>query len=176
MLQQQQQFNEILAWHVARPLIAFQRYLQQVTPLIEERQRESAVTTVQALSALADEIAKRWESMVAREQRYEARTGDRGRQGAALLEEDELVAAAVEGEGRTRHARCDVLHVEGEHGAQVPLRHLGGGRHALPLVECLPLRLCGLSHELGDEYLAQCRAPRAPAQAGALEEHVGLFE
>ncbi len=73
MLQQQQQFNEILAWHVARPLIAFQRYLQQVSPLVERRQREGAVTTIQALSALADEIAKLWESMVAREQRYEAR-------------------------------------------------------------------------------------------------------
>jgi SAM-dependent methyltransferase len=88
MLQQQQQFNDVVAMHVARPLIAFQRYLQEVRPLVEAKQRDAALTTVQttvqALSALADEIAKRWESMVAREQRYEARVSALTRDGAEL--------------------------------------------------------------------------------------------
>jgi O-antigen chain-terminating methyltransferase len=98
MLQRQQQFNSAVAAHLARnaagerearlaferaftSLAAFHvhliRYLQQVTPFVESKDREAVATVhrylADGLSALADELAKRWESMLAREQRYEAR-------------------------------------------------------------------------------------------------------
>jgi len=98
MLQRQQQFNSAVAGHLARnaagerearlvferaftALAAFHvhliRYLQQVTLFVESKDREAVATVhrylADGLSALADELAKRWESMLAREQRYEAR-------------------------------------------------------------------------------------------------------
>jgi O-antigen chain-terminating methyltransferase len=98
MLQRQQQFNSAVAAHLARnaagerearlaferaftSLAAFHvhliRYLQQVTPFVESKDREAVATVhrylADGLSALADELAKRWESMLAHEQRYEAR-------------------------------------------------------------------------------------------------------
>jgi O-antigen chain-terminating methyltransferase len=98
MLLQQQQFNGAVADHLARnaagerevrlaferafaTLAAFHlhlmRYLQQITLFVESKDREAVATVHRylsdGLSALADELAKRWESMVAREQRYEAR-------------------------------------------------------------------------------------------------------
>jgi O-antigen chain-terminating methyltransferase len=54
-------------------LIAF---LQQVTPYVDTKDRESAggaLVLNASLSALAESDAKRWESMAAREQRYESR-------------------------------------------------------------------------------------------------------
>lgn len=70
MLQQQQTFNHVIAYNLARPLTTFHlqliHYLRQVSLLLEYRVSDG-------MSALADELAKRWESMVAREQRYEGR-------------------------------------------------------------------------------------------------------
>jgi len=51
--------------------------LQQITLFVESKDREAVATVHRYLSdgvsALADELAKRWESMLARDQRYEAR-------------------------------------------------------------------------------------------------------
>ena len=120
MLQQQQQFNDVLAWHVARPSIAFQRYLQEVTPLVERRQREAVVTTVQALSALADEIAKRWESMVAREQRYEARV-------SALAENAAELRTAIASLQHLSHAMKREMERVLAAGIAAPAAAVGGG-------------------------------------------------
>lgn len=52
-------------------------YLQQITAYVDTKDRDSgsgALVLNAALSALAEDIGKRWESMTAREQRYEART------------------------------------------------------------------------------------------------------
>ncbi len=98
MLQRQHQFNGAVADHLARNAagerearLAFERafatlatfhlhliqYLQQITLFVESKDREAVATVHRylsdGLSGLADELAKRWESMVAREQRYEAR-------------------------------------------------------------------------------------------------------
>lgn len=51
-------------------------YLQQVTLYVDTRDRESAGKALivnAAVNGMAEELAKRWESLVAREQRYEAR-------------------------------------------------------------------------------------------------------
>jgi SAM-dependent methyltransferase len=51
-------------------------YLQQITLYVDGKDRETAGQALivnAALSGVADELAKRWESMVAREQRFEAR-------------------------------------------------------------------------------------------------------
>ena len=51
-------------------------YLQQITLYVDTRDRESAGKALivnAAVNGLAEEFAKRWESLVAREQRYEAR-------------------------------------------------------------------------------------------------------
>ncbi len=81
MLQQQQQFNHLVAYHLAGPQAAFNseliHYLQQITLMVDSKDREAAATLQRSLSdglsALADAIARRWESMLARDQRYEAR-------------------------------------------------------------------------------------------------------
>jgi SAM-dependent methyltransferase len=61
-------------------LIAFQSqlavYLQQITAYVDTRDREAsgrALIVNAAVNGVADDLAKRWESMVAREQRYDAR-------------------------------------------------------------------------------------------------------
>jgi SAM-dependent methyltransferase len=51
--------------------------LQQITPYVDTKDRDSAGAALvlnASLSAMADNLAKRWESMAAREARYEART------------------------------------------------------------------------------------------------------
>jgi SAM-dependent methyltransferase len=81
MLQQQQRFNHVVAYHLAHPVTAFHlqliHYLQHITLFVESKDREAVATMHRYLSdgmsALADEMAKRWESMVAREQRYDGR-------------------------------------------------------------------------------------------------------
>jgi SAM-dependent methyltransferase len=61
-------------------IVAFQQhlilYLQQITPYVDTRDREVAGRMIglsAAISGVGDELRKRWESMVAREQRYDAR-------------------------------------------------------------------------------------------------------
>ena len=52
-------------------------YLQQITAYVDTKDRESAggaLVLNAALSALAENTAKRWESLAARDQRYQART------------------------------------------------------------------------------------------------------
>ena len=114
--------------------------------------------------------------MVLALERDEARSRDERGELAPLLEEDELIAAAVERDRRARHARGQVLHVEGEHRAQVLLGDVRRGGHALALLERLALRLGRLAHELRDEDLPQRGAAGPPAEARALEQHVGLLE
>jgi SAM-dependent methyltransferase len=60
-------------------LVAFQtrliQYLQQVTPYVDTKDRATggqALIVNAAVNGVADELAKRWESMVAREQRFSA--------------------------------------------------------------------------------------------------------
>jgi len=51
-------------------------YLQQITLYVDTKDRETAGQALivnAALNGMAEELAKRWESLVAREQRYEAR-------------------------------------------------------------------------------------------------------
>ena len=51
-------------------------YLQQITLYVDTKDRDSAGKALivnAALNGMAEELAKRWESLVAREQRYEAR-------------------------------------------------------------------------------------------------------
>ena len=53
-------------------------FLQQITAYVDTKDRDTAggaLVLNASLSALAENMAKRWESMVAREQRYESRTG-----------------------------------------------------------------------------------------------------
>jgi SAM-dependent methyltransferase len=64
-------------------LIQFQTvlilYAQQITPYIDTKDREVAGLMhglAAGLSGLGDELQKRWESMVAREQRFESQVGD----------------------------------------------------------------------------------------------------
>lgn len=84
ILQQQQRFNHAVAYHVIAPQANFNseliHYLQQITLLVESKDRE-ATSTLQrqlsdGLSSLADAIAKRWESMLARDERHEARMSE----------------------------------------------------------------------------------------------------
>ena len=66
-------------------------YLQQITGFVDTKDRDSAGGTLvlnAALSAMAENLDKRWESMSAREQRYESRTG-------ALAAAHEELRAAV---------------------------------------------------------------------------------
>ena len=52
-------------------------YLQQITLYVDTKDRDAAggaLVLNSALSGVSEELAKRWESMAAREQRYEART------------------------------------------------------------------------------------------------------
>ena len=52
-------------------------YLQQVTAYVDTKDRDAAggaLVLNAAISGMAENVAKRWESMAAREQRYEART------------------------------------------------------------------------------------------------------
>ena len=51
-------------------------YLQQITAYVDTKDRDTAggaLVLNAALSGLAENLAKRWESLAAREQRYEAR-------------------------------------------------------------------------------------------------------
>ncbi len=53
------------------------QFLQQITGYVDTKDRDSAAGALvlnASLSAMADNLAKRWESMTAREQRYETRT------------------------------------------------------------------------------------------------------
>jgi SAM-dependent methyltransferase len=64
--------------------------LQQITPYVDTRDRDAAggaLVLNATLGAFGENIAKRWESMAAREQRYEARTG------AIASAQDDLRAA-----------------------------------------------------------------------------------
>jgi SAM-dependent methyltransferase len=97
MLRQQQEFNAAVAERLAvererhlaparafAALSAFHQhlilYLQQITLFVESKDREAVATVHRylsdGLSGLADAIAKRWESMLARDQRYEARLSE----------------------------------------------------------------------------------------------------
>jgi SAM-dependent methyltransferase len=52
-------------------------YLQQITLYVDTKDRDmagGALVTNAAISGVSEELAKRWESMAAREQRYESRT------------------------------------------------------------------------------------------------------
>ena len=109
-------------------------------------------------------LALEWHEACARDERGEL---------APALQEDELIAATVERDGRARHARGELLHVEAEHRTQVLLRHVRRGGHALKLLERLALRLGRLAHEFRDEDLPQRRAAGPPAEA-LFEQHVGL--
>jgi SAM-dependent methyltransferase len=54
-------------------------YLQQITPYVDTKDRQVAGmmhAMAAGLSGLSDEIQKRWESMVARERRYDAQVSD----------------------------------------------------------------------------------------------------
>jgi SAM-dependent methyltransferase/prefoldin subunit 5 len=65
--------------------------LQQITPYVDTKDRDtagSALVLNASLSAMAENLAKRWESMHAREQRYESRT-------AALAAAHEDLRAAI---------------------------------------------------------------------------------
>ncbi|HEX9365690.1 MAG TPA: methionine biosynthesis protein MetW, partial [Vicinamibacterales bacterium] len=56
-------------------------YLQQITLYVDTKDRETAGKALivnAALNALAEDLAKRWESLVTREQRYEARVAGLG--------------------------------------------------------------------------------------------------
>jgi SAM-dependent methyltransferase len=56
-------------------------YLQQITLYVDTKDRETAgqaLVVNAALNGMAEELAKRWESLVAREQRYEARVAGLG--------------------------------------------------------------------------------------------------
>jgi SAM-dependent methyltransferase len=56
-------------------------YLQQITLYVDTKDRETAGKALivnAALNGLAEDLAKRWESMIAREQRYEARVAGLG--------------------------------------------------------------------------------------------------
>jgi len=56
-------------------------YLQQITLYVDTKDRDTAGQALivnAALSAMAEDLAKRWESLVAREQRYEARVAGLG--------------------------------------------------------------------------------------------------
>jgi SAM-dependent methyltransferase len=67
--------------------------LQQITPYVDTKDRDSAggaLVLNAALSALGDNIAKRWESMAAREHRFEARTA-----AIAAAHDDLRVASAA---------------------------------------------------------------------------------
>jgi O-antigen chain-terminating methyltransferase len=51
-------------------------YLQQITPFVDTKDREVAgrmIGLTAAIDGVGDEVLKRWESMVAREQRYDAK-------------------------------------------------------------------------------------------------------
>ncbi len=63
-------------------LIAFQsrliQYLQQITAYVDTKDRHTAgraLVVNAAVNGVADDLAKRWESMVAREQRFDAKVG-----------------------------------------------------------------------------------------------------
>jgi SAM-dependent methyltransferase len=108
-LQKQATFNSLLVDHLNRNVIAHREaqraiqsviemlrgqigdlllfqsrlvvYLQQITLLVDGKDRETAGQALivnAALSGVADELAKRWESTVAREQRFEARVSQLG--------------------------------------------------------------------------------------------------
>jgi SAM-dependent methyltransferase len=71
----------LLRAHIAG-LLAFQShlvvYLQQITLYVDTKDRDTggrALVVNAAVNAVAEDLAKRWESMVAREQRLEARVG-----------------------------------------------------------------------------------------------------
>jgi hypothetical protein len=54
-------------------------YAQQITPYVDTKDRQVAGLThafAAGLSSLSDEVQKRWESLAARQQRYEAQVGD----------------------------------------------------------------------------------------------------
>jgi len=73
------------------------RYVQQITPYVDTKDREVAGLMLGlqgAISGVGDELLKRWESMVAREQRFEART-------AALAESQAELRTAL---GSVQHA------------------------------------------------------------------------
>ena len=74
----------LLRGHVS-DLLAFQSrlvvYLQQITLYVDTKDRDTAGQALivnAALNGLAEDLAKRWESLVAREQRYEARVAGLG--------------------------------------------------------------------------------------------------
>ena len=71
----------LLRGHIA-DLLAFQShlvvYLQQITLYVDTKDRDTggrALVVNAAVNAVAEDLAKRWESMVAREQRIDARVG-----------------------------------------------------------------------------------------------------
>ena len=72
----------MLRGHLA-DLLAFQSrlvvYLQQITGYVDTKDRDTAgraLVVNAAVNALAEDMAKRWESMAAREQRFEARASN----------------------------------------------------------------------------------------------------
>ena len=63
--------GDLLAFH-SRLLV----FLQQITPYVDTKDRDTGSRSLvvnAAVNAVAEELAQRWESMVAREQRFEAR-------------------------------------------------------------------------------------------------------
>lgn len=103
-------------------VVAFQQhlilYLQQITPYVDTRDREVAGRMIglsAAIGEVGDELRKRWESMVAREQRYEARVRslEQLRESVGLVQqatqairrEVERLVADRAGEGRAEARR-----------------------------------------------------------------------
>jgi SAM-dependent methyltransferase len=77
-------------------------YLQQITLYVDGKDRETAGQSLivnAALSGVADELAKRWESMVAREQRFEARVAGLG---AAHVELRTLIGVSTQASMTTK--------------------------------------------------------------------------
>ena len=108
----------------AAALEAFQSHLlvllQQITAYVDTKDRDSAGSTLvlnASLSAMADNLAKRWESMAVREARYESRAS------AIAAEQQELraVASLAQQAALTAKREIERLKVQGVqevHGVQ----------------------------------------------------------
>ncbi len=132
-LQRQQEFNGLVAHcltgNIGGDLAAF----------IETRDRAVQEALSGAISGVADELAKRWESMVAREQRYEARMAVVREMQTALAsvqqlsqtlkrEMERVLAAEAHRQRGERHAAASGTDAGAVTGDQVPLEGPGPGR------------------------------------------------
>jgi SAM-dependent methyltransferase len=89
------------------------RYLQHITPYVDTKDREVAGLMLGlqgAISGVGDELLKRWESMIAREQRFEGRTA------ALTASHDELRTALASVQQATQTLKRELE--RSAHGAQ----------------------------------------------------------